>query len=154
MRCAFRTGVGTWHAGGQLAGSRADRTRRRGRHESRNPVRSNAMKSGFHGAGRGAFRICESDFRHSSYIRVGLPRVDAAFVSLGRVGYVTVDLICERRAGMASSRISAPLMGGADIRNPCRRLAGHLSRHASPAGPGHGGPADHWVSKLPLSGVR
>ena len=32
---------------------------------------------------------------------------------------------------------------------PCCRLAGHLSRHASPAGPGCGGRADHCVSKSP-----
>jgi len=43
------------------------------------------------------------------------------------------------RAGMASSRIAAPLIRGAAIRDPCRRLAGHPSRHASPAGPGRDG---------------
>jgi len=48
----------------------------------------------------------------------------------------------EAPAGMTSSRIAAPVIRGAAIRDPCRRRAGHLSRHTSPAGTGRGGLAD------------
>jgi len=49
---------------------------------------------------------------------------------------------------VASSRIAAPLIRGAAIRDPCRRPAGHLSRHAGPAGTGRCGRADHRVREL------
>jgi len=60
----------------------------------------------------------------------------------------------EAPAGMASSRIAAPLIRGAAIRDPCRRRAGHLSRHARPAGTGRGGRADHCVPETPLTRAR
>jgi len=49
----------------------------------------------------------------------------------------------EAPAGMTSSRIAAPLIRGAAIRDPCCGRAGHLSRHVRPAGTGNGGRADH-----------
>ena len=60
---------------------------------------------------------------------------------------------CGARSGTASSRISSPPMRGLDIRNPCRRLAGHISNHTSPARTGRRSAVGHRVSKLPLSGV-
>jgi len=59
-----------------------------------------------------------------------------------------VHIAVARREGReASSWIAAPLIRGAAIHDPCRRAAGRLSRHASPAGTG-GGRADHRVPKL------
>jgi len=42
---------------------------------------------------------------------------------------------------IASSRISAPPIRGADIRDPGRRPARRISGHISPAGAGSGRPA-------------
>jgi len=61
--------------------------------------------------------------------------MDASFVLQERVG-----LIFERApAGIASLRITAPLIRGAVIRDPYCRRAGYLSSHASPTGTGAGG---------------